>query len=49
MTKTKRRFLTVTMKPELYEKVQAAAADRDVPMTAWVRELVETEFRQVKA
>lgn len=38
--KTKRKFLAVTMKPELYLKAQEAAAKRDLPVTAWVRELV---------
>ena len=49
MTKTKRRFLTVTMKPELYDQVQAVAAERDVPMTAWVREMVEAELKRLRA
>ena len=49
MTKNKRRFLTVTMKPELYDQVQAVAVKRDVPMTAWVREVVEAELKRLGA
>lgn len=40
MAATKRKFLAVTMKPELYAKAQAAAADQDMPVTAWVRQVV---------
>ena len=43
---TKRKFMAVTMLPELYAKVQAAAAERDMPVTAWVREVVEAELRR---
>ena len=46
MAATKRKFLAVTMKPELYEEVQAAAAARDIPVTAWVREVVEAELKR---
>ena len=42
----KRKFLAVTMKPELYAQAQAAAAKRDIPVTAWVREVVEAELRR---
>ena len=46
MATTKRKFMAVTMKPELYEQAQAAAAERDIPVTAWVREIVEAELRK---
>lgn len=46
MAAIKRKFMAVTMKPELYAKAQAAAAERDVPVTAWVREVVEAELRR---
>ena len=48
MTTTKRRrhFLAVTMLPELHERAKAAAAERDMPVTAWVREVVEAELRR---
>ena len=46
MGKTKRRFLAVTVKPELHAKVQAAASKRDIPVTAWVREAVEAELHR---
>lgn len=46
MAETKRKFMAVTMKPELYAKAQEAAAERDIPVTAWVREVVEAELRR---
>lgn len=49
MTATKRKFLAVTMKPELYERAKAIAEARDVRVTAWVREVVEAELRRLNA
>ena len=46
MAATKRKFMAVTMVPELYAKAQAAAAERDIPVTAWVREVVEAELKR---
>tara|TARA_R100001443_G_scaffold66822_1_gene75788 strand:+ start:219 stop:368 length:150 start_codon:yes stop_codon:yes gene_type:complete len=46
MAATKRKFLAVTMRPELHEKALAAAAERDIPVTAWVREVVEAELKR---
>ena len=46
MAATKRKFMAVTMLPDLYEKVVAAAAERDIPVTAWVREVVEAELKK---
>jgi len=46
MAEIKRKFMAVTMKPELYAKAQEAAAERDIPVTAWVREVVEAELRR---
>ena len=40
----KRKLLAVTMKEELYQKVRKAAFDRDIPATAWVREVIEKEL-----
>ena len=48
MTATKRKFLAVTMKPDLYTKARAAAAERDMPVTAWVRQVVEHHLKQVE-
>ena len=47
MAATKRKFMAVTMKPELYAQAQAAAAVRDIPLTAWVREVVEEKLRSL--
>ena len=46
MAATKRKFIAVTMKLELYEQAKAAAKVRDIPVTAWVREVVEAELRR---
>ena len=47
-TKPRRKMLVCTMLPELYERARAAAAERDIPVTAWVREVVEAELRRLK-
>ena len=44
MAQTKRKLLAVTMKDDLYQKVRKAAFDRDIPATAWVREVIEKEL-----
>jgi hypothetical protein len=40
--KPKRHMLAVTMKQDLIERCRAAAAERDLPVTAWVREQIVT-------
>ena len=47
MAATKRKFMAVTMKPELYEQAKAVAAARDLRVTAWVREVVEAELKRL--
>lgn len=47
MAATKRKFMAVTMKPELYAKAQAVAAKRDLRVTSWVREVVEAELKKL--
>jgi predicted HicB family RNase H-like nuclease len=47
MAATKRKFMAVTMKPDLYEQAQAAADERDMRLTAWVREVVEEKLRSL--
>lgn len=49
MTVTKRKFLAVTMKPELYEQAKAVAKARDIRVTAWVREVVLAELKRLDA
>ena len=46
MAATKRKFMAVTMVPELYARAKAAAAERDIPVTAWVREVVIAELER---
>ena len=45
-TKRPRKMLAVTMLPELFERAKAEAAKRDIPVTAWVREVVEAELNK---
>ncbi len=47
MAATKRKFMAVTMVPELYAQAQAAAAERDLRVTAWVREVVVKELKRL--
>ena len=47
MAATKRKFMAVTMIPELYARAVAAAAERDIPVTAWVREVVEEKLKSL--
>ena len=46
MTKPKRKMLAVTMRSELFERAHEEAAKRDIPVTVWVRELVEAELKR---
>ena len=39
-------MLAVTMLPDLFKRAHAAAAERDMPVTAWVREVVEAELKR---
>lgn len=48
MAATKRKFMAVTMKSELYEQAKAAAKARDIPVTAWVREVIEAELQRLR-
>ena len=47
MAATKRKFMAVTMIPDLYEKAKAEAAKRDLRITAWIRELVVAELERI--
>lgn len=47
MAATKRKFMAVTMKSELYEQAKVAAKARDIPVTAWVREVVIAELQRL--
>jgi hypothetical protein len=44
MASHKRHLLSVTLKPDLYLAAKSAAAVRDIPVTAWVRELICREL-----
>lgn len=41
---TKRKFLAVTMLPNLYEAAKREASKRDMPVTTWVREVIKREL-----
>ena len=44
---TKRKFVAVTMKPDIHARVKAVAAARDMPVTAWIREVIKTEIDRI--
>jgi hypothetical protein len=46
MATTKRKFLAVTMKPDLFAAAHREAAKEDMPVTAWVRRVVMLHLKQ---
>ena len=48
MTVTERKFMAVTMKPEMHARVKAIAAAREMPITAWIREVIRTEINRIE-
>ena len=49
MAATKRKFLAVTIKPELHARVLELAAMQDISATAWVRQVVLAELERRNA
>ncbi len=47
MAATKRKFMAVTMVPELYAQAQDTAAERDTRVTVWVREVIDKELQRL--
>ena len=45
--KTKRTLVSVTMTPELYQAVKAAAAEVDQPLTVWCREALKQRLQGI--
>jgi hypothetical protein len=48
LRKDGRRLIQLTMKPDLYERIQAHCASIDVPITVWARELIKRELERVR-
>ena len=46
MAATKRKFVAVTLKPELHARVLQLAAECDMSVTAWVRQIVLAELQR---
>lgn len=44
-----RKLVSVTMLPALYDKVLKHCKDNDIPMSLWVRQLIERELEPPKA
>lgn len=44
-----RHLLSVTMRPELFAEAKQAAARCDVPVTAWVRQVVVAELERMRS
>ena len=49
MAETKRKFLAVSLREDLYEQAKAVAEARDIRVTAWVRELVMAELKRLSS
>ena len=47
-TKKSRKMIGITMRPDLFDKAHAAADQNDLPLTAWVRQLVEAELKRME-
>ena len=47
MTVTKRKFLAVSLREDLYEQAKAVAEARDIRVTSWVREVVVAELKRL--
>jgi predicted DNA-binding protein len=41
-----RRVVSLTMQPELYERLQAMCRQRDLPVTVWVREAIKAHLER---
>jgi len=41
-----RHVLNLTVKPDLYKKVKQHCQDLDVPVTAWVRDIIKKEIQR---
>jgi len=46
--KNGRKIVSVTMLPPLYEKLLQHCKSSDVPVSLWVRKLVEDELRRLE-
>ena len=45
--RTERKFVAVTMKPEMHARVKAIAAAKDMPVTAWIRTVIKIEIDRI--
>jgi len=44
MPETPRKLLSVTLRPDMFERVKAEAAKCDIATTTWVRMLIEEKL-----
>lgn len=49
MAETKRKFIAVSLREDFYERAKAVAEERDVRVTAWVRELIMAELKRLSS
>ena len=47
-SRSNRKLVSVTMLPALYEKLSQHCKDSDVPVSLWVRKLIEAELTRVE-
>lgn len=46
--KNGRKIVSVTMLPDLYDKLLQHCKDSDVPVSLWVRKLIEAELTRLE-
>lgn len=46
LRKDGRRLIQLTMRPELYHRIQAHCSAMDVPITVWARSLITQELER---
>lgn len=39
-----RKVISISCKPEFYDRVRVYCEERDIPFTVWVRELIKREL-----
>jgi hypothetical protein len=43
-----RKVISISCKPEFYDRVRSYCEERDIPFTVWVRELIKRELNAIQ-
>ena len=49
MSPPKRKFLAIQIKDEIHAEIHDIAAEDDISVTAWVRQIVMKELKRIRA